>query len=338
METYRQYLQRIANDPEHADVLRNQAGALLQVVGDDRKIDENFLASGGSVSYGGQVFGKAAIDALNNNWSGNYAIYLDTAGSGGTTGGGGGTSDAEAQRLAAEAAERTALRNEISGFGGEVDNIYGSLFGSLDNLVRSRDTELETQYGEQFDKASKQYTSAIPEIETSYASLGAADSTDNTYAKNAAKGGFEDTTKTIGKNKEQDKAKLGQYSAEQRAKFEVDRDTARKNVGRAGETEDVDALRGLRNDLEQNIGAARVTGATLGTDEGAKGELSRRTQDAGRFEAATNALKSILESAMSGSVKAAAVKAVVDNAGLSQEEKDKVDQMYGNVYAEQAAL
>lgn len=260
---------------------------------------------------------------------------------GSTTTSGGGLSAAEIaeqQRLAAEAAERTALRNEIMGYGGELQDVYGSLFGNLDKLVKTRDAELESQYGEQFGKASKQYTSAIPEIETSYAALGAADSTDNTYAKNDAKAGFEDTTKTIGKNKSEDKAKLGQYSQEQRTKFEVDKDNARKQVDRAGQTEDVSALRSMRNALEESLGAARVTGATLGTDKGAKGELSRLTQDAGRFEAATSALDSILKSAMSGSVKAAAVKAVVDNAGLSQEEKDKVDQMYGNVYAEQAAL
>jgi len=94
----------------------------------------------------------------------------------------------------------------------------------------------------------------------------------------------------------------------------------------------------MRNDIERNIDQAGVTRATLGTDGDAAKAVSSLTADAGRFEAATNALDSIIKSSMSGAVKEAAVKAVTDNAGLSDEEKKKVQAQYGNVYAEQAAL
>lgn len=250
--------------------------------------------------------------------------------------GGGGA--AAAAPVDPDIAVRNQLRSEIGAKGGEIEAVYNALFGDLDNLIRSRDTELETEYGGQVKKAAEQYTTAIPKIESSYAAIGADSSTDQSDAKTGAKKGHDETQATIGKNKQTDKAKLGQYSNEQRAKFTADKTSAVREVGRAGETEDVGALRAMRNDIENNISTAGVTRATLGTDAGARGEVSRLTADAGRFEAATNALDSIIKSSMSGAVKEAAIKAVVDSTGLSEEEKKKVQQTYGNVYAEQAAL
>lgn len=244
-----------------------------------------------------------------------------------------------AERAAAAKANAVnQLRAEILAKGGDIEAIYNTLFGDLDSVVRSRDSELETQYGEQFKKAGDQYADAIPEIETSYAAIGAADSTDSADGKDKAKAGFDETTATIGKNKQTDKAKLGQYSTEQRAKIGADKEAAKRNVARVGETDDPDALRSMRNEIETNLSGANVVRAQLGTDAGARGEVARLTGDAGRFDSAVNALDSIIKSSMSGSVKEAAVKAITDNAGLSDEEKQKVQQQFGNVYAEQAAL
>jgi hypothetical protein len=246
--------------------------------------------------------------------------------------------DTTTNTVSPEDALRASLLQEIRARGGDIDKAYAGLFGDLDTLLKSRSGELETQYGQQLKQAGDQYAAAIPQIETSYAALGAGDSTDTTYAKIGAEKGFEDTTKTIGENKKTDQAKLGQYGEEQRAKFQADKDAAQRNVSRAGETTDTDALRTLRNDLESNLSEAGVTRATLGTDEGARGELSRLTADKGRYQSAVDALDSILKSSLSGGVKQAAVKAIADSSGLSDDEKKKIQETYGNVYAEQAAL
>ena len=237
-----------------------------------------------------------------------------------------------------DATLRSTLQKEIAARGGDIQSVYQALFGELENLVKARDADLETQYGKQFKEAADTYAGALPEIENSYAAIGSADSTDQSDAKGKAKSGFDKTTETIGKNKSDDKTKLGQYKKEQEAKFTADKTSAERNIARAGTTTDTDALRTLRNDVESTIDRAGVTKATLGTDAGAKGAITNLTQDAGRYEAATTALDSIIKSSMSGAVKEAAVKAITDNAGLSDEEKQKVNTMYGNVYAEQAAL
>lgn len=278
----------------------------------------------------------------------NGAVQVDDPNPGGgtsvgntttTTGGGGGTTDAEAARLAQEEARRGQLRGEISGLADDVESVYGGLFGDLNNLILARDQELEAQYGDQFKKAGEQYAGAIPEIETSYAAIGAGDSTDNTYAKNKAKKGFDDTTETIGKNKESDKAKLGQYKTEQEAELTKGRDSARSAIAGAQSSTDISGLEATKRDIEGNVNTGKTTTkASYGTEGAAKKTLTDLTKDGGRYEAAVTALDSILQSSLSGSVKEAAVKAITDNAGLSDEEKDKINVQYGNVYAEQQAL
>lgn len=349
--TYRQWLTYKLTAPSPAQNADEEAGSvLLQAVGDDGRLDPGKVASNQSVrSANGNVYelGQQSVADLNANYLSRYNNYVNSPAlvadvnqenqgliSPGGGGGGGGISDAEAQRIA----QRDALRGEISSRGGQIDEVYNRLFGDLEALLKARSGELETQYGDQLSKASKQFTDALPMIESSYAALGAGDSTDVTRANKGAEEGFDETTKTIGSNKQKDLASIGQYGKETRAKFEADKTAAKRNVSRAGETEDVDALRGLRNDLESNIDAAGVTRATLGTEGSARKELSGLTQDAGRFDEVTNALDTILKSSMSGAVKQASVKAITDSAGLSDDEKKKVDQMYGNVYAEQQAL
>jgi len=279
------------------------------------------MMEGGVEAERGSVIGNQIADP---NPGGGAAQDWSGYGSGGGTG--------------EDQAQVNSLRGKITSRGSQIDQIYQALFGDLDKLVTTRDQELEEQYGEQLKGAADQFAMAIPEIEGSYAAIGAADSTDNSDAKTKADKGFKDTTKTIGKNKETDKAKLGQYRQSERAKFAADRDAARRGVASAAETTDVDSLRALYNDIESNLSTAGVTRATLGTDGQARDAVSKLTGDAGRYEAATNALDQILKSSMSGAVKDAAVAAVTDSAGLSDDEKKKVQQTYGNVYSEQAAL
>jgi hypothetical protein len=249
-----------------------------------------------------------------------------------TAGGGGGG------EVDPDAAARASLLAEIQSRGGDVQSIYEQLFGSLDKLLKSRSGELEKQYGKQIEDVTSQYTGAIPDIESSYAALGAADSTDRGDAKDDAKEGFDSSISTIGENKKKDISALGQYGKESRVKFKTDKENAEKNINRAGSEQDVNALRGLRNDLEGNIDTARVTKATLGTDGEAAKSLSKLTGDNGRYESTVNALDGILKSSLAGAVKDAAVTAITNSAGLSDEEKKKVQQTYGNVYEEQQSL
>lgn len=285
----------------------------------------------GSVSAGTPGQGSVSMSTYVPNWqiTGDNTIsdvgYGDAAAA--TT-----PTKLTASQIAASKASKT--RGDIRNRGAELNAIYNALFGDLDTLLKARSGELETQYGKQFEDAAKSYASSIPTIQNSYAAIGAADSTDTSDAKDNAKDAFDTTNRTIGENKTKDLTAVGQYGREQRAKIQADQDALNYNLGQLDSTTDQGALDSMRGDVESRIGSANTTRATLGTDGTARNELSALTADNGRFESASNALDSLLKSSMSGAVKQAAVKSIVDNAGLSDDDKQKINMQYGNVYNE----
>lgn len=245
----------------------------------------------------------------------------DSVAAGGTAGGTG-----------KNAARIGSLRGDIKNKQGAVMAAYDQLFGDLDNLGRDRSRTVEEDAGKNIGKLTQQYTSAIPGIESSYSAIGAGDSTDTRDAKIGAKQGFDDSVEEVGKTKDADLAKIGQYINESKGKYGADKDSILRLISRVDETEDEGDLNAARNSVEDKLGTLGAERATLGTDAGARGQLSSITADAGRFDSVKSSLDNILASSLSGGVKAAAVQAIADSADLSPEDKEKVKLQYGNVY------
>lgn len=312
------------------------------------QLNDPYKASSGGSSSSGFPIPLGWVGDVKNALSGaakvgsnalNQAIAVSNKRTQSSGGGGGSRGPSAADKAAAkEAAERNAVRAEATARVQEILSAYDGLFGGLDTLLRDRAKTVETDYGEQFGTAAKQYADSLPMIESSYASLGAADSTDLRDADIKAEDGFKETNKTIKKNKEADLSKIGQYGSEQKAKWNADRDSVNRLNGRLAGVEDLGELRSSRNSLEEKLGSVRADSGTLNTDSGARGQLSGLTQDAGRFDSLTNALDAILKSSMGRGVKEAAVQSVADSGGLSETDKKKTQTMLGNTYAEQAAL
>lgn len=312
------------------------------------QLNDPYKASSGGSSSSGFPIPLGWVGDVKNALSGaakvgsnalNQAIAVSNKRTQSSGGGGGSRGPSAADKAAAkEAAERNAVRTEATARVQEILSAYDGLFGGLDTLLRDRAKTVETDYGEQFGTAAKQYADSLPMIESSYASLGAADSTDLRDADIKAEDGFKETNKTIKKNKEADLSKIGQYGSEQKAKWNADRDSVNRLNGRLAGVEDLGELRSSRNSLEEKLGSVRADSGTLNTDSGARGQLSGLTQDAGRFDSLTNALDAILKSSMGRGVKEAAVQSVADSGGLSETDKKKTQTMLGNTYAEQAAL
>lgn len=282
----------------------------------------------------GQIFGRTVNKSSEDDGkvelpNFQLAQTIPGGGAGSGYGGGGGISAADQAAIGATRGDAAKLVENIL-------DAYQAMFGDLDQLIKDQAKNVEEDYGEQFEATAKQYADSLPMIEGSYAAIGAADSTDTSDAKDGAKEGFDTTNKQIGKNKEADLSKIGQYGEEMKAKWGADKDRIKRIGGRLDETDDLGDLREARNSLEDKWGDVKSSRGTLNTEAGARGKLSEITKDAGRFESVTNALDSILKGSMSGAVKDAAVKSVIEAGGLSDEEKQKVQTMYGNTYAEQA--
>lgn len=224
------------------------------------------------------------------------------------------------------------LRGDIKGRAPELEAAFNALFGDMDNLARDKSAEIERKAGENINDLTGQYTASIPGIESSYAALGAGDSTDTRDAKISAKTGYEKSVKQVGDNKDADLAKVGQYANESKAKWSADKDSMLRLISRVDETENEGDLNTARNEVENKLGTLNADRATLTTDAGARGKLSEITKDGGRYEAAKAALDNVLKSSLSGGVKQAAVEAISNSADLDDEDKQRIKLEYGNVY------
>lgn len=225
-----------------------------------------------------------------------------------------------------------ATRGQIHARASDIMHAYDALFGQLDAILKDKAAKTESDYGDQFATTSKNYTDSIPEIQKSYAAIGSGDSTDQSDAKDKAHEGFVSANQTIQKNKDTDLAAIGNYGATQRSKYGADRDSVNRLVSRSDADASLASLQGAQGDLDNKLGSIQADTGALTTDSGARGQLSALTADNGRFDSVRQALDTVVKSSMSGSVKQAAVQAVVDSAGLSDLDKQKVKQLYGNVY------
>lgn len=239
---------------------------------------------------------------------------------------------AAAQAAAAAKAKLNAIKGQIAGRRGSINDIYNAMFGDLDTVARERASDIERKSGENIGKLTDQYTASIPGIESSYAALGAGDSTDTRDAKIKAKSGYDDSVKQVGEQKQDDLAKVGSYVNENKAKFGADHDSILRLIDQAGQSDNEGDVRNADNEVANRLGQANVTRATLGTDAGARGALSGITADNGRFDSIAGALDNIMQSSLAGGVKAAAVEAASNAAGLTDEDKAKIKMQYGNVY------
>lgn len=236
------------------------------------------------------------------------------------------------------AARRDQLRSSITGKKDEVQAAYDALFGDLQNLLKAKSGDLNTQYDKQLKTASTQFADVLPTIDQSFAALGSYDSTQRGDNRAKAQHGYEDTVNTIGANKQKDMAALGQYGNKSKAEIQADKEAALRYIDSAPTTTDVNDLQTADNNLAENLSKTKVTAAGLGTDASAAKDINSLTADNGRFQAALDALDSVVKSSMPNSVKQAAVEAVTNAGGLSEADKKKVQAQYGNVYAEQQAL
>lgn len=238
---------------------------------------------------------------------------------------------------AKEAAELAALRSQILGQKDSIEAAYNQLFADIDALAKSRASEVEKNAGENIADLTGAYTSSIPQIESSYSALGAGDSTDTRDAKIGAKEGFDKSVEEVGKGKESDLAKIGNYVGETKADWTADQDSIMRMIARANDTEDLGDLRQARNSVEDVLGTTQATRAKLKTDEGARGQLSTITADGGRYESIKSALDNVMNSSLANGVKQAAVQAISNSADLTDEDKEKVKLQYGNIYDTPAA-
>lgn len=161
--TYRQWLQDRVYNGSTQDI-RDQANALLQVVGDDGKIDANFVARSNAQGEGSQVNGYGAdgmtrinnvmIDAYN---SPNRQYSGDSANEGGN-----GSSVISGTSASTSAAEKAATIGQID----EQIAAIVSRMGNLDGTFNTGKTQISDATAKALDKLNLQQSQALSKYAT----------------------------------------------------------------------------------------------------------------------------------------------------------------------------
>ena len=102
---------------------------------------------------------------------------------------------------------RQTLRDKIAA----LNNLYGSIYGDLQNLANTKRGELEKNYGEQYQAADKGYQAGLGQIQNVMSSRGITDSSYNAEAQGTAKDAYTQDISNLDRAKQADLAKVAQF-------------------------------------------------------------------------------------------------------------------------------
>lgn len=250
------------------------------------------------------------------------------------TGGGGGSYDAGAAAAARQAAqdeaERNALMSEIRGMSPKAQALFADVFNRIKSVAADRKNKTERTYADQDAGYVKTYGEAVPQIDNAFAALGIGNST---YAGDRIDDAKEALDSSLSKSKENrtaDLAEIGNWEASQRGAFEADQANINDAIGRSEGVKDVSTLRDARNNLSTTVNNISGKRQALNDEGAAIANLNSRTGRSANFDSAMKSLEGVLASSMDVGTKNAAKQALLDNAGLDDEEKKKLSEVQIN--------
>lgn len=102
---------------------------------------------------------------------------------------------------------RQTLRDKIAA----LNNLYGSIYGDLQNLTNTKRNELENSYAGQYKAADQGYQTGLGQIQNVMSSRGITDSSYNAEAQGTAKDAYTQDISNLDRAKQSDLAKVAQY-------------------------------------------------------------------------------------------------------------------------------
>lgn len=242
----------------------------------------------------------------------------------GFTVGEGGTYDADAAAQAAADAERAAkagaLREQIGGRRETAMQLFSLILGDIENLARSRRSELELTFAKEQDALTPQFEEESRNISGSYSARGL---TDSDYRRDALIGAGERFQKAIGDLGDERKVKLAQLGSEvtgQEGSVTADRNYLKGvDVNEFGD--DLESLVGFRDQLDQRISELTGDRSSLMTDEGLRGRLNKIAPAGGYGARLKGQLDTLKASPVDGIVKDRIAQGLIGNSDMDEEEK-----------------
>lgn len=232
---------------------------------------------------------------------------------GGQTGGGGYSGGGGVdQGTAQQSAEAENLRSEIISRRDRANAIFDALTGAVSALAKAKRSELESQFTNEQQTATQDYSNQGEQLNRVYAARGLGDSSYRVNALDQAAQAFQAALSQLGQEKQSGLAEIGAQAQGQLGAIQADRGSIEDlRLGELGD--DVGSLRELRNSLDDRIRQAEVQQGTLNTPEGFRGRLAKIAPSGGASNALKAALDSLVNSATPKKVKDTLAQSIIAN-------------------------
>lgn len=229
-----------------------------------------------------------------------------------------------AQQRAQEEAQRGQLRGEIGGGIQNLQNVYSQLFGDITGAATGQRQALEQRYGRETQALGQQFNEQLPAIGRGYAARGAYQSSYRTDAEQQAQDQFNKQLQDLAAQREADAAKIGQYVAEQQAKIQAEQGMLGTIGGRLGQTQDINELMQLRNQIERQIADTQTARAGAMSQQQLMQRFQQLAPAADRLSQLQGTLTTIMQGAAPSALKRATAEQIIGSAGLTPEEQDRL--------------
>jgi hypothetical protein len=164
----------------------------------------------------------------------------------------------------------------------------------------------------------------LPKIGRAYAGRGAYDSSYREGAEEQATQGFENQIGDISMQRDEDAAKIGQALREQEAQFGSQKGLLQTIQGRLGETNDVNELTQLRNEMDRRIAELSASRAGNQSRESQMQRFNQLAPAGDRMGQLSQTLSSVINGQAPGPLKRAVAQQIIGSAGLPKREQDQL--------------
>lgn len=236
-----------------------------------------------------------------------------------------------AQQRAQQEAQRGQLRGEIGGGIQNLQNVYSQLFGDVTGAATSQRQALEQRFGRETQALGEQFNEELPSIGKAYGARGIYDSSYRMDAEEKAQRQFQRQLQDLAAQREADAAKIGQYVAEQQARIQAEQDKLGTISGRLGQTQDINDLIQLRNQIEGQIADTRALRAGAMSQQQLMQRFQQLAPATDRLSQLQGILTNIIQGAAPSALKRATAQQIIGSAGLSQQEQDLLQQQINQI-------
>lgn len=249
--------------------------------------------------------------------------YSDPYAQGGGGGGGGGYAY---DPYAAQAAKlKTDIQQKIQAY----KSVYDSLFGDIDNSVKSQLDSGNSEYDRQLNDLNTAFGKTQAQQGQIYAARGLGSSSYNIDAQNEAANTYQTNVDAINKARQDYQANLGKFAATNKASLGANRSAFDNlDLNSYGASD----LASLNSNLDQSLASANQQRASLMTNPQYMGELQKiaPTQNQGTAQLASK-LQTLITSSAPLFAKKQIAQGLIKSANLT----DKNAQDYWNNYFQQ---